>query len=377
MPNPPKEYEALFPLLRYSLFNKYPDISPYQGYSIEQYSKMLARTTADGIYSIIADALISLSEEINLPVSIKIVCGIHVEKSKKRYDKISGTAVKISAKLSRLGIKMMIMKGLSVSAMYPKPYLREFGDIDMYLFGKYETFDELMESEGIIVKNKRDKHSNLAYEGISIENHKYFGNIDIYKTDVMLQPILDELAKHSEQNPTYLQMDNRANIYNIIVPTADFNALFLLRHSTVHLIAGNMPLRHLCDWAIFLKNSSNELHKETIKSHFHNLGLEKAAGAFCYIAIEYLGLDAKCSIYENYGEYADFASSILSLLIEAKEFNRKPAPKNIVFLLFYKWKRLMRQKQPYKLIHGKGFWREKVMHSIYAHIKHPAFILAR
>lgn len=377
MSNTFKEDELLFPLLQYSLFGKYPDISLYKGCTSEQYNKILADTVGDGTYSLIAWALLSISEEINLPISIKLNCALHIEQAKKIYYRISSAAVKISERLAKLEVKMMIIKGLSISALYPIPHLREFGDIDMYLFGKYATFDKLMESEGIKVTNKKNKHSNLYYEGVSIENHKYFGNIDIYKTDRSLQTILDKLVKSVEEKPSYLKIENHSDPCSIIVPSADFNALFLIRHSTVHLIAGNMPLRHLCDWAIFLKNGRNGLHEEVIKSYLHDLGLEKAAGAFCYIAIKYMGLNKEYSLYENYEEYADFASEILLLIEEAREFNKKPVPKSIGLLLYYKWKRLMRQKYPYKLIHGKGFWHEKFLHSIIAHLKHPAFILAK
>ena len=44
------------------------------------------------------------------------------------------------------GYRMMLLKGLACGLDWPKPEHRPYGDIDIYLFGRYKEADALLES---------------------------------------------------------------------------------------------------------------------------------------------------------------------------------------------------------------------------------------
>ena len=77
--------------------------------------------------------------------------------------------------------------------------------------------------------------------------------------------------KYAEEAPISV-MSVKGN--PILLPSADMNAYFLLRHSTAHFATEYISLRHLLDWAFFVDKyhsqiNWDELYANAEKANMH------------------------------------------------------------------------------------------------------------
>ncbi len=208
------------------------------------------------------------------------------------------------------GIKMMVLKGYGLSLNYPVPNHRTPGDIDIYLFGDHEKGDKLMESElGIEIDRSHHHHTVLTFQGESVENHYDFLNVHVRKSNKRLEAKLKELA-HTDITETT----------EIVLPSVEFNSIFLLRHCAAHFASTHMSIRQVLDWGLFMEKHHKEIEwgeyltylKQEEMFRFYNL-----MGLFC---LHHLGFDA--SIFNGLYEdelFERFSNEILSPEFKDKE----------------------------------------------------------
>ena len=157
--------------------------------------------------------------------------------------------------MAERGLHTLVLKGIAVSTYYPNPLHREFGDLDCYLFegpvngirweSGYEKGNLLAEDLGAYVHRGHYKHSHVVFKKQEIENHQYFLPIRGSKANKALEK---QLRKCVDSKGVYAQEGTA-----LLCPNADFNALFLTAHAMNHFLYESVKVRHLLDWALFLK----------------------------------------------------------------------------------------------------------------------------
>ena len=153
------------------------------------------------------------------------------------------------------GLHTLVLKGIAVSTYYPNPLHREFGDLDCYLFegtvdnirwgNGYEKGNLLAEELGAHVHRGHYKHSHVVFKKQEIENHQYFLPIRGSKANKALEK---QLRKCVETKGFHAKGGTA-----LLCPNADFNALFLTAHAMNHFLYESVKVRHLLDWALFLR----------------------------------------------------------------------------------------------------------------------------
>lgn len=153
------------------------------------------------------------------------------------------------------GLHTLVLKGIAVSTYYPNPLHREFGDLDCYLFegtvdnihwgSGYEKGNLLAEDLGADVRRGHYKHSHVVFKKQEIENHQYFLPIRGSKANKALEK---QLRKCVETKGFHTKEGTA-----LLCPNADFNALFLTAHAMNHFLYESVKVRHLLDWALFMK----------------------------------------------------------------------------------------------------------------------------
>ncbi len=181
------------------------------------------------------------------------------------------------------GIKMLLLKGLGLSVYYPIPSHRPTGDIDIYLFGRQREGDRIMSSEkGISIKTTSEHHTVFSFEGVTVENHYDFINTRIRKSG---KPF-DALLKSSVSEPT------RTVFGSVIVPDPQFNMLFLMKHMSGHFASEGIAIRHILDWALFIKSESNNLDWGSFYSICKTYNTDRFVSAINAICVDHLGFDS-------------------------------------------------------------------------------------
>lgn len=187
---------------------------------------------------------------------------------------------KMGSWLAEEGLTTTILKGVSLSALYPNPNLREFSDIDIFSGEKYDAVNACFAKHGVKVDSVDGHHAYLKVDGISVEHHFAFSNTKVKKGLVGPEEELQRLVQ-LDQQPT--------SISGINYPNSVFTALFVGWHAYEHFLQEKIELRHVIDWVFALKQLS-EQEAETLNEIKSNTGWGEFCDTLTAIAIHQIGL---------------------------------------------------------------------------------------
>lgn len=191
-------------------------------------------------------------------------------------------AEEFAEEMGKREIPVVVLKGMAFAQFYPNPLHREYGDLDCYMMGKKEEGDKITVELGGAMEEAGYKHSHLSYKGLTIENHRFFTDFDNTLTGILTEQVLDELMQ-----------EEHTNIGNskLRCPSANFNALFLLKHAQGHFIDEGIRIRHVLDWALFLKAKQDEVEWSRMLTILETTLTARFASVMTAIAVQYLHID--------------------------------------------------------------------------------------
>lgn len=187
---------------------------------------------------------------------------------------------KIGSWLVEDGLSTTVLKGFSLSVLYPNPNLREFSDIDIFSGESYDAANACFAKHGVMVDSVDGHHAYLKVDGISVEHHFAFSNTKVKDGLVGPEEVLQRLVVKDQQSTT---------IPRINFPNPVFTALFVGWHAYEHFLQEKIELRHVIDWALALKLLT-EQEAETLNEIKNNTGWGDFCDTLTAIAINQLGL---------------------------------------------------------------------------------------
>ena len=138
--------------------------------------------------------------------------------------------------------------------------------------------------KGTAINLEKHHHTVFSLDGITVENHYDFLNVHAHASNREIEKKLQELAAEPEKKVLL----GEAPLY---LPSVDFNALFLLRHTAGHFAAEKIGLRHLIDWTMFIDRHSEEIDWTALKLIVYKMNMHRFLRTLCALSIDYLGLD--------------------------------------------------------------------------------------
>lgn len=257
------------------------DWSLFNNFTPKDWEFFYALSKRNGVVAIVFDAIRDIPKEIAPPKSITLKWISNALSIEEQMKKKEAVAVEFAKKLSERGIQTVVLKGLAYASYYPNPYHRESGDLDCYLLGQKELGDKVTIEIGGKMEEAGYKHSHLFYKGLTIENHRYITSFDNTKRGVNTEQLLQHLVS-KEHRPI--------GDTKLLNPSADFNALFLIKHAQRHFIKEGIYARHLLDWAFFLKAVSRNVNWEKIVPMMNECRILEFAKVMTRLCVEHLGM---------------------------------------------------------------------------------------
>ena len=219
------------------------------------------------------------------------------EQIRKRNLMMNEAAHSIYEILSKDGFRCFVLKGQGNTLMYPNPYSRTPGDIDLLLCADRNTIDVYLESH-FKIESKNLQHAEFEYHGACVEAH-YF---PAYMNNVFYNRRLQRWFKKNNdlQCSNIVELPNGAG--NIAIPTSSYNLIFQLCHLYEHFFDEGIGMRQIIDYYFVLVKSeelkiggewkANRKVKNltALQRELKHLGLWKFAGAVMYVLHEALGL---------------------------------------------------------------------------------------
>ncbi len=330
------------------------------------WNKIQALAEQQGLSAILVDGVEKLPDNMRPPKPVLLQwIGETLQGYEYRYELYRRTIAEMACFYREHHVNMMILKGYDRSLDWPKPEHRPCGDIDIWQFGKQKEADEILKKEkGIEVDTSEHHHTVYYWRDFMVENHYDMLITSAVKTNQQLEPILKELAMD----------DTRfTEVYGerVYLPSADFNALFLLRHMLMHFVAVGITFRLILDWAFFWEKHGKEANVEWYQEVLDKYNMSSFFNIINAICVEDLGFEA--SIFPSVQFLPQLKDKVLDDIFNPKYDKRDAHQAGLLSRITFKYERWKGGAWKRELCYGESsmeaFWQ-----SVWMHILKPSSI---
>ena len=189
--------------------------------------------------------------------------------------KVNVVASKLYSMLREDGLRCCILKGQGNALMYPNPYSRTPGDIDVWIDASRERIMEYAQKKFELGDDIRLQHLETSLDGVPVELHFFPCSMN--------NPIYNaRLQKWFKRNAD-LQFSHIVSLPDgagdIAIPTSSFNVVYQLTHLYHHFFDEGIGMRQIIDYYYvvnnYLSNPSVSLSKGSSTSHPSPLSSEE------------------------------------------------------------------------------------------------------
>lgn len=219
----------------------------------------------------------------------------------QRQVRLNHLAAEVIELLAQHSIPATLIKGYSLSGLYPDPDMREFGDVDIYVGeANYQRAAEIVTAAYPDAHWHSDIRGGIHFilvldesQDRVVELHRVTMEVSDNKANALYQAFTH---KHLDQTIATLDIYGKA----IPVPSAAYNALYVFMHAWHHFESTGVGLRQLGDWALCLSHahaqSSAEEWQALVSEIDHlltALHMRKVWQTFGHILVRELGLPSE------------------------------------------------------------------------------------
>ena len=320
--------DVLLEFVRSILLNRNPIIPDDE---IIDWDELMTFAHREGILALVWDQICKLPRHQKPDRSALINWGLSAQKVKEDYEYQRSVLLEMVRICNDNHIKMLLLKGIGLSMIYPNPSSRESGDIDFYLFGEFEKGNQLFAPANY---SESHKHASFVYKGVEVENHHVFIN-QICKINKKVEQYLESSAKDSLRQP---------NGYYILPPVA--NLIFLMMHSIHHLCSDyKLPSRNMIDLVLMISSYLKESAGDELVSTLEKYKLDNHYELLVYLSEWSLGIELSDFHLFNFSE--EEKRKAYKALVEAPEENK--IPNNLPYFVQLK-KNILRRRRMHWLL---------------------------
>ena len=184
--------------------------------------------------------------------------------------KVNAVAGKLFAMLREDGMRCCILKGQGNALMYPNPYSRTPGDIDVWIDATRERIMEYAQKKFELGDDIRLQHLETSLDGVPVELHFFPCSMN--------NPIYHARLQKWFRRNADLQCSNVVSlpdgIGEIAIPTTAFNVIYQLTHLYHHFFDEGIGMRQIIDYFLVVNDFSKNVFLDTDFSN-HPVPLSK------------------------------------------------------------------------------------------------------
>ena len=196
--------------------------------------------------------------------------------------KVNAEAGKLFSMLREDGFRCCILKGQGNALMYPNPYSRSPGDIDVWVNASREDITDYAKTHFEIGDDIRFHHLETSFDGVPVELHFFPG--------IMNNPIYNARLRKWFKRNADLQCSNVVSlpdgIGEIAIPTTAFNVVYQLTHLYHHFFDEGIGMRQIIDYFLVVNDFSKnvfldyDLSNHLVNFSNHPVPLSKEGSTF-------------------------------------------------------------------------------------------------
>jgi len=178
--------------------------------------------------------------------------------------KVNAVASKLFSMLREDGMRCCVLKGQGNALMYPNPYSRTPGDIDVWIDASRERIMEYAQKKFELGDDIRLQHLETSLDGVPVELHFFPCSMNNPIYHVRLQKWFRRNA--DLQCSHIVGLPDGAG--DIAIPTSSFNVVYQLTHLYHHFFDEGIGMRQIIDYFlvvndfsknVFLNNKSSKI----------------------------------------------------------------------------------------------------------------------
>ena len=223
-----------------------------------------------------------------MPADLKTKVRTFIMSNMMSHGKLNAVLVKTVSELSAAGIPSVLLKGQGVAQYYPKPELRQCGDIDLYVgLENYDASYDVLKPVATEIDDRKalevGKHYDLYVGNVMVEMHRYSDTYPTAKLDAIYQKVS---LKGLTENLVPMSFSG----CEVLTPSDEYNAFYIFSHLFHHFLINGLGARQLCDWMLFLRSRGANIDMDSLKKTLVSLDMLTPWQDFGCVLVKYLGM---------------------------------------------------------------------------------------
>ena len=201
---------------------------------------------------------------------------------RRQNRKVNIVASKLFSMLREDGMRCCILKGQGNALMYPNPYSRTPGDIDVWTHASRERIMEYAQKKFELGDDIRLQHLETSLDGVPVELHFFPCSMN--------NPIYHARLQKWFRRNADLQCSHIVGLSDeagdIAIPTTAFNVIYQLTHLYHHFFDEGIGMRQIIDYFLVVNDFSknvflnNDLSNHPVNFSNHPVPLSKEGSTF-------------------------------------------------------------------------------------------------
>ena len=173
-----------------------------------------------------------------------------VQQIRRQNMKVNAVASKLFSMLRVDGMRCCILKGQGNALMYPNPYSRTPGDIDVWIDASRERIMEYAQKKFELGDDIRLQHLETSLDGVPVELHFFPCSMNNILYHARLQKWFRRNA--DLQSSHIVGLPDGAG--DIAIPTTAFNVIYQLTHLYHHFFDEGIGMRQIIDYYVVMND---------------------------------------------------------------------------------------------------------------------------
>ena len=236
-----KQYQIFFDFLRFSIGPKSEIPSSLKE---ADWKELYAIAKKQCLVGVLFDGIKKLpAEHVGMKKELLLQWMAESQMLEKANVRLNDAAIQVSEWFRKKGFRTCILKGQGNALMYPNPYSRTPGDIDIWVEGGDKRVISFVRS---ISPHKKACYHHIefpSYKGVEVEVHYRPSFLLCFWHNRKLQKYYERVKEEQFSHRVMLGEQGE-----VVIPTVEFNLIFQLTHIYAHLMNEGIGLRQLVDY---------------------------------------------------------------------------------------------------------------------------------
>lgn len=302
--------ETIFEFIRFSIDEHAPAFHPADDVDWQEIYDFGRKQSIVGV---LFQGVARLPKDFQADRKVRLKWFMQAEKIRKKNERMNKEAVELYNMLLKDGFRSCVLKGQAVACLYPDPYLRSAGDIDIWVDADRDAIVKYVTNHFPKQKQRYIHIDFPVFKKTMVEVHYTPSYMYAPWSDRKLQKWFAENA--DEQFRHVVSLPGASG--EVCAPSLAFNRIFMLSHIYKHLFSEGIGLRQIMDYYYVLQQGFTQEENRRDHELLKQLNMYGFAKAVMYVLQYVFGLSERLCVVEPDRKSGEF---LMSEILQAGNF---------------------------------------------------------